>query len=277
VFDWYDGYSWDGASHVFNPFSVLSFFERERLYPFWYATGAPQFLMTRLRQDPADYSVVQGAQITELLLDSHEIEQASLVSLLFQTGYLTVRAMDDEVWPARYTLSFPNEEVSTSFSGQFLDSITADTPTADTWYAQMRQALDEGRPEYLAEALSGLFATIPYQLHLPAEAFYHAIFLAVMQFLGLRVIGEGSVAGGRIEGVIDRSGGRSYVVELKYVRAEQEAEIDTLLDEAVADALAQIADHGYADRYRGTRREVHQVGIAVAGRGRVRVRSQAPA
>jgi hypothetical protein len=221
---------------------------------------------------------VQGAQITEVLLDSHDIEQASLVSLLFQTGFLTVKAMDEEVFPATYTLGFPNEEVSTSFSRQFLDTITADhAPAADTWYQKMRAALDEGHPEYLQEALSGLFATVPYQVHLPAEAFYHAIFLAVMQFLGLRVIGEGSVAGGRIDGIIDRHSGRSYILELKYEKAGETSDIDALLDKAVDDALAQIDDRHYADTYRGTDREVHKVGIAVAGRGQVRVRINPPA
>jgi hypothetical protein len=259
---------------VFNPFSLLSFFRRERLYPFWYTTGAPQFLMTRLRANPADYSQVQGTQITELLLDSHDIEQASLVSLLFQTGFLTVKAMDEEAFPATYTLGFPNEEVSTSFSRQFLDTITAsDTPAADTWYQKMRAALDEGRPEYLQEALSGLFASIPYQVHMPAEAFYHAIFLAVMQFLGLRVIGEGSVAGGRIDGIINRRSGRSYVLELKYEKATEDSDVDTLLDKAVSDALAQIDNRHYADTYRGTNRQIYHVGIAVAGRGNVRARS----
>ena len=274
VFDWYDGYSWDGETHVFNPFSLLSFFRRQRLYPFWYTTGAPQFLMMRLKKEPSGYAEVQGTQITEVLLDSHDIELASLVSLLFQTGFLTVKSMDEEALPATYTLGFPNEEVSTSFSRQFLDTITAeDTPAANSWYAKMRTALDDGRPEYLQEALSGLFASIPHQIHLPAEAFYHAIFLAVMQFLGLRVIGEGSVAGGRIDGVIDRRSGRSYVLELKYEKAAEGVDVKALLDQAVQDALAQIEDRRYAETYRGTDREVYKVGIAVAGRGQVCVRA----
>jgi hypothetical protein len=189
--------------------------------------------------------------------------------------------MDEEALPATYTLGFPNQEVSTSFSRHFLDTITADnTPTADSWYQKMRAALDEGRPQYLQEALAGLFASIPYQVHVPAEAFYHAIFLAVMQFLGLQVIGEGSVAGGRIDGVIDRRNGCSYILELKYAKADQDTntntDIDTLLDNAVDDALTQIQDRGYADRYQGTGRQVHQVAIAVAGRGHVRIRTQPP-
>jgi DNA-binding MarR family transcriptional regulator len=48
------------------------------------------------------------------------------------------------------------------------------------------------------------------------------------------------------------------------------------LDRAVSAALAQIDAKGYADRYRGTNRRVYRVGIAVAGRGTVRVRVTHP-
>ena len=78
-----------------------------------------------------------------------------------------------------------------------------------------------------------------------------------MHFLGLRVIGEGSVAGGRIDGVIDRRCGRSYILELKYAKATEDSDVDGLLDRAVDDALAQIQDRRYADWYRGTGRQIY--------------------
>ena len=41
---------------------------------------------------------------------------------------------------------------------------------------------------------------------------------------------------------------------------------------SITDALVQIDTKGYADVYQGTDREVRKVGIAVIGRGTVRVR-----
>jgi hypothetical protein len=308
VFDWYDGFSWDGTSRVFNPFSLLSVFAWQEFNPYWYSSGTPQVLMDQLRDRPVVYADVQGATMTEFYLDSHEIEDAPLASLLFQTGFLTVDSVRPGSPPV-FTLRFPNIEVSTSFSRQFLATLAPESATAlEGWYAQTHQALDEGRPEYLEEALTGLFAVLPWNLHVSAgEALYHAVFLVVLQFCGLRVAGEVAVAGGEIDGTIDMPSGCSYVVEFKHVAGlageadavdgpvtpsakagvtasaaswpggvSPDAAVNAALDRAVGAALAQIDAKGYADRYRGTRRRVYKVGIAVAGRGVVRLQAIPP-
>jgi hypothetical protein len=292
VFDWYDGFSWDGTSRVFNPFSLLSLFAWQEFNPYWYSSGTPTMLMRQLREKPVAYADVQGVTMTESFLDSHEIEDAPLASLLFQTGFLTVAGMQPGV-PRTFTVRFPNVEVSTSFSRQFLATLAPESALAlEGWYAATHRALDQGRPEYLQEMLTGLFAVLPWNLHVSAgEALYHAVFLVAMQFCGLRVAGEVAVAGGEIDGTIDMPSGCSYVVEFKHVAGEAgapiargaapsgtpqplpEVALTALLDRAVGAALAQIDAKGYADRYRGTGRRVYKVGIAVAGRGVVRVRA----
>jgi hypothetical protein len=271
IFDWYDGFSWDGVTRVFNPFSLLCFFKDFEYNPYWFSTGTPTFLVEHFRNRPGDYAAIQEAEVTERILDSHDIENAPLVSLLFQTGFLTVHKKDRFARPPVFSLGFPNVEVGQSISELFLSSLESADIAADPYsldYIQaMTTALDSGNPEALAEPLSGLYASIPYQLHIEAEAYYHSVFLAVMQFLGFRVLGEVSVAKGRTDGVLDRPNGMSYVVEFKHVT--KEAELDDALDEAAA----QIEARGYAQRYQGSGRKVFKVAIAVAGRGEVRVRA----
>ena len=46
---WYDGYSFDGATFLYNPFSVLNFFRNNEFRNFWFATGTPTFLVNLLR------------------------------------------------------------------------------------------------------------------------------------------------------------------------------------------------------------------------------------
>ena len=41
--EWYNGYSWDGKTFVYNPFSVLSFFHKSDFQNFWFSTGTPTF------------------------------------------------------------------------------------------------------------------------------------------------------------------------------------------------------------------------------------------
>ncbi|MDR1013698.1 MAG: ATP-binding protein [Coriobacteriales bacterium] len=266
VFGWYDGFSWDGETRVFNPFSLLSYLRDREFNSYWYSTGTPTFLAKVFEARPAEYADIQGVTVTERMLDSHDIENAPLVSLLFQTGFLTVTAADRKAEPPRYILGFPNTEVSSSLAELFLAAAPqiAD-PYGSALINGLQDALDEGRPEGIAAPLEGLYASIPYELHIGAEAFYHALFLAVMQFLGFRVQGEVSVARGRIDGVLERPNGRTYVIEFKYTaEASEEA-----LDAALGAAFSQIADREYAARYAGTGREVYRLGIAVAGRGKV--------
>jgi hypothetical protein len=263
VFDWYDGFSWDGASRVFNPFSLLNFFAAKAFSPFWYSSGTPKFLLDIMRQQPRAFADVQGMTITEQTIDSHDVEHAPLESLLFQTGFLTVKSVDRRARPRTFTLGFPNHEVTQAFSQDFLMTLTG--ANVQNWAVTILRALTQGRPEDLEAPVAGLYASIPWNLHQPNEAFYHALFLTTAQSLGLHVEAESAVAGGELDTRIDLANGQSYVIEFKYAKEP------LTLDEAVAAALAQIDRHGYAARYQGTGRQVHQVGIAVTGRGQVKV------
>ncbi|MDR1852043.1 MAG: ATP-binding protein [Propionibacteriaceae bacterium] len=265
VFDWYDGYSWDGKSSVFNPFSLLSFFQFGVFSPYWYSSGTPSFLMKTLKGRPRVFLDVQDEPISTLDLDSHEIEDAPPASLLFQTGFLTVKNVDYMMTPPVYQVGFPNLEVSTSFAKSFmLDGLGV--PDADNRALKLVKSLMAGDAGALEDALAGLFASIPYNLHQGNEAYYHSLFLAFMQSIGLRVEGEAAVSGGEADGMLDMPTGHSYVIELKYSK-DDEADLDALATKA----LNQIKAKGYADRYKGTDRSVHLIGVAASGKGNVKV------
>jgi hypothetical protein len=266
IFEWYDGYTWDGKTHVFNPFSLLSFFSDEEFFAYWYRSGTPTFLAQALKRQPMNYSDIQSMTITELLLDSYDIEDAPLVSLLFQTGFLTVKNVIKGS-PNEYELGFPNVEVSQSIASLFLSAMTEVNDAYTQPYVKtMRKGLNEQDTTAIAESLAGLYASIPYELHLGKEAFYHAIFLASTQIPGFRVTPEASVSGGRADMFIDLPTNISYVVEFKYVADK------TGLNSALESAAAQIKERNYAARYKGTEREVIKLAVAVAGRGDVQVR-----
>ena len=265
IFGWYDGYTWDGETRVFNPFSLLSFFKRQEFFPFWYETGTPTFLPAVFKERPDEYLDLQDTVIDELSLGSHEIEDAPLESLLFQTGFLTVKSVQPGM-PKGFVLGFPNREVAQSFGQTFLASAAVKgNPLGNAFITGIRKALDAGEPEKIAEQMRGLYASIPYQLHRSEEAYYQTVFLATMQFLGFRVMGEVSASEGRIDGVIEQPNGMAYVVEFKYVADGKD------IDSAIQKAFAQIEERGYANRYAGTRKTVFKVAAIVAGRGEVKV------
>jgi len=62
---WYDGYSWDGKTHVYNPFSLLNFFDSKQLADYWYESGSPKFLIELLRKKPQNFFEVENVSWTK--------------------------------------------------------------------------------------------------------------------------------------------------------------------------------------------------------------------
>ncbi len=116
--EWYDGYSWDGKTFVYNPFSVLLLMDKNQFAPHWFATGTPTFLF-KLMQERNDLSPVLKEEMIQYVgfTDQQSLEKLDLVPLLFQTGYLTVKSIDnDEV----YHLVIPNQEVRAALTQSLL-------------------------------------------------------------------------------------------------------------------------------------------------------------
>ena len=124
ILTWYDGYSWDGKTRVINPFSLLSFFSQERFAGFWYASGTPKFLMDLIKKKPESYSNLNNIKITENILDSMELDRIAINSLLFQTGYLTIKEMPPTAGEPVYFLGIPNNEVRGAFNLHILTAFT---------------------------------------------------------------------------------------------------------------------------------------------------------
>jgi hypothetical protein len=75
---WYNGYSWDGKIFVYNPFSTLGFFRDKEFANNWVNTGTPTFLIEQMRKNDDLKPFINK-------------EEVGNISLLFQTGYLTIK------------------------------------------------------------------------------------------------------------------------------------------------------------------------------------------
>ncbi|MDR2344610.1 MAG: AAA family ATPase, partial [Planctomycetaceae bacterium] len=47
---WYNGYSWDGKTFVYNPFSTLLLFRSREFKNYWFDTGTPTFLIDLIKK-----------------------------------------------------------------------------------------------------------------------------------------------------------------------------------------------------------------------------------
>ena len=275
ILAWYDGYSWDGRTKFLNPFSLLNFFSDRKIGSYWYETGTPGFLIDLIKKKPESYLVFYKMKITERVLNTFDIERIELEPLLFQTGYLTIVDVEETKGPPVYVLDIPNYEVKEAFSQQILSALT-ECGDVRAGQAQMEigKALETGDLHKMLGMLRGLFASIPYELHIDEEAYYHSIFYAAMTLLGFDIDAEVSVSKGRIDAVLEL-GKKIYVMEFKYVKYPRDADDGTkkkLVDTALDKAMEQINDRGYIDKYRGSGKKIFKAAFAFLGRDDIEMR-----
>jgi hypothetical protein len=94
------------------PFSVLNFFQEKQFGNYWFESGSPSFLVRLIHSYRIDLPELAHYKVGEEVFSSFDINRMHVVSLLFQTGYLTIK----EILPAGkrkrfYILSYPNLEV----------------------------------------------------------------------------------------------------------------------------------------------------------------------
>jgi hypothetical protein len=141
VYDFYNGYSWDGKTRVFNPFSLINFLSDKTLGSFWYTSGTPTFLMDLIRESPVELNLAEGYPMSANDLEAVDVGELQLVPLLFQTGYLTVdKWIDrDNCW-----LRGPNQEVNVALNSSIIKALTDhDKKNILALGRKLRQALND--------------------------------------------------------------------------------------------------------------------------------------
>ena len=272
ILSWYDGYSWDGKTKLLNPFSLLSFFEQEKFASFWYASGTPKFHIDLIKKKPESFLTLKNLEISERVLDNFDIRRMEIEPLLFQTGYLTVKEVLPAMGSTLYRLDMPNLEVREAFNLQIIAELTEKGDVfTETSYRRLHGALETGDLQKMLDILRGLFASIPYELHVNAEAYCHSIFYAVMNVLGFDVDAEISVSGGRVDATLELED-KVYVMEFKYRDCPSDAgpeEKQKLFTESLEEGMSQIKDKGYARKYAGSGKTVYRAAFAFLGRDNV--------
>jgi hypothetical protein len=124
--NWYNGYrfSEDEAS-VYNPYSTILYFSSLRKPKgYWYSTGTPHFFFQEIAKHRSLAKLTGLIKKTESSLsDIANTEQIDLISLMFQTGYLTIKKYTREYDSNVFDLDFPNEEVRSAFSKSLMKDL----------------------------------------------------------------------------------------------------------------------------------------------------------
>ncbi|SFB73545.1 ATP-binding protein [Butyrivibrio sp. YAB3001] len=247
----YDGYHFhQNGIGIFNPASLLKAFFSKELGSYWFETGTPTFLLSKIRQSGFDIRKFTDRTIyaNEAILKDYTGDSLDIVPLLYQTGYLTIADYDKR--RDRYTLCFPNNEVTYGFlesllkyyvpkatAGNGLDIFTLD------------DYIENGQLDNIRDVLAGLFASITYTKEAdPFEHYFQSVIYMLFILLGKYTECERQSFSGRIDLKIQTE---KYIYLFEFKR-----------DDTADAALAQIDSKEYALPFVADSRKVLKIGVS---------------
>ena len=258
----YDGYHFSGKSaDIYNPFSILKAFAQKETKDYWFESGTPTFLIQQMKRFNADPTSLDNIETAASIFDRPSETMTDAISLLYQSGYLTIKGYDRDF--ETYQLGIPNKEVRVGLSENLLPLYTNLTDFENTNLIQrfcralLREDLDTA-----FTTLRAYMAGIPYPEGGKAiledmsknEYYYETIFYLVFSFMNRHIQTQVKTCRGRADMVM-YTAKAIYVFELKINKSAQEA-------------LAQIDEQGDMIPYISDGRKLVKCGISFSTKTR---------
>ena len=260
----YDGYHFSEKSEdIYNPYSLLSAFTNKKISNYWFETGTPTFLIQMMRKFRYNITSMDDIETTDYAINRPTEAMTTMVPLLYQSGYLTIKSYDVE--SDIYTLSMPNLEVRIGYADGLLPAyVGLEGEDVQAGFAlKFWRALKQHDVNLAMCEMQAYMAAIPYvegfkkklEEAATAEGFYEYTMYLIFSMLNVYVRTQVKCAGDRIDMVVWMPD-TIYVFELKVNGTAQEA-------------LEQIDEKNYAIPYQTDGRPVVKVGVKFDAEKRV--------
>jgi Predicted AAA-ATPase/PD-(D/E)XK nuclease superfamily len=243
---WYNGYSWDGKTRVYNPFGTLNFLSDQEFKNYWFSTGSPRFLIQQMRKQVL-YNV-ENSIVNNIILDKYDIDNLELIPLLFQTGYLTVKEMDSMT--GDMVLDYPNKEVRESMYSFLLDDLAKNPHRMHTGRTMndLKQAFFAKDLAQVQSIINSILADLPSETYQKqTEGLYHGLVHLIFSYLGVFISSEVHSSQGRADAVVETPTD-VYLFEFKFNKTAQEA-------------IDQIHKKKYAAKYQASGKNLTGIGV----------------
>jgi hypothetical protein len=110
---YYDGYSFDGETSVYNPYSVITLFKEGDFGTHWSRTSSPSFAEKYIAGKKIFMDeFIKKIVLREEIADPFDIGTTDVAILLYQSGYLTISEKIGDT----FVLDYPNQEVMKSMA-----------------------------------------------------------------------------------------------------------------------------------------------------------------
>ena len=259
---WYDSYRFSPYSNarVLNPVAVGMALPTGILMNYWSKTGVPTLILERLQASNMKPDAIDDVYVGMEDLDVCDAEELPWKSLLYQSGYLTIKKVH---WTEKdghhvegLTLGMPNREVRESLKSLWWRQLMKiDEKDFVALVDVAKRQVAEGNVDVLTnETLFSLYAALPSTWQVKNEAEAKRYFQLFMKMLGAEVRTEQASARGYADAIVETKKA-VYVFEFKFNKSAKAA-------------IRQIREKGYADAYKVGKRPVTLIGINFSSKKR---------
>ena len=193
---------------------------------------------------------LQNIKVGEEILQSFDIDNIELPVLLYQAGYLTIKAAVTIRDGLYYQLRLPNFEVRKSLNEAILNTVTPSAVEKTKMQDNLYAALEQADLETFKNHLIRVFANIPYHNYsnnyiAQYEGFYASVVYTYLYSLNMPFVAEDCTNQGRIDMsiVIENN---VYIIEFKM---------------GTGDGIAQIMEKKYCEKYQNQGKNIYLVSI----------------
>ena len=256
----YDGYHFsEEMLDIFNPYSVLNALNVRKIDEYWFASGTPTYLVKLINRHKTNIKDIVSRSYAKKYFMDYKADVEDPLAMIYQSGYFTIKGYDGR--KGLYRLDFPNNEVQNGFIDLLANDYLNDSHGGTNCLVMdINDMLDECRLDDMRDALSGFFASIPYNANYQErvwsyESHYHYTLYLIFRLLSCyTTLTEKENSRGRAD-IIVETNDYVYIFEFK-------------LDGTAAEALKQIDDKGYAEPYAADLRRLFKIGVAFSSEKR---------
>jgi hypothetical protein len=242
--NFYNGYSFDGQTFVYNPFCLLLLFENNYFGNYWYNSAKSEQIVSFMKHNELTLSKYSRVKVERNKIEKPSPERnINPAVYLYQLGYLSLRRCRSDNW---FILDYPNKEVKMAFARQLLDAhFNNIEDDVINFITDLHKAIIKRNPIAFTSQLNLCLSRITYRSHgknKRDEEYYRNCIMNFLSGAGFepRAESEGNIGRTDIEFTFKKV---SWILELK-VNKEQSGD-----KQIASKALKQIQNNNYGGRY----------------------------
>lgn len=246
----YDGYHFTEECYpdIYNPFSLMNALQSQKIRDYWFETGTPKHLIDVINNRQFKFQDLEDTEepVSNIRNVAFDLD-STLVPMLYQSGYLTIKAYDAETDMLR--LGYPNKEVRKGFLLYLMSRYTHGNESKSwTDIVRFYNDIKVGNVEDFMQRLQSMFADFNqdgFNL-INLEQHYQNVCYLVFRLLGCLANVEYKTSTGRIDMVVQMP---DYIYVFEFKRNDK-----------AENALQQIDDKNYPLPFKADGRKVIKIG-----------------